>query len=51
MCKNLKKTLVTALIIANTSTVMRNKIKDLLIHAAELAAIAFMILVVISAVY
>jgi len=38
-------------ILGNTNGVMRNKIKDLLIHAAELAAIAFMILVVISAVF
>jgi len=39
------------LILPNTSGVMRNQIKSILIHAAELAAIAFMILIVISAVY
>jgi hypothetical protein len=38
-------------ILGNTNGVMRNQIKSLLIHAAELAAIAFMILVVISAVF
>ena len=47
----MQKTLVTALILSNTTGVMRNKINDLLIHAAEIAVIAFMILIVISAVY
>ena len=47
----MKKTLVAAPFLSNTTGVMRNKIKALLIEAAELAAIAFMILIVISAVY